>query len=86
MGAVKRWGDSFERECQVIWERAKKLNGDRTSSAGKTALDESQATKAALLTTSVDVPTPSSSVPEVPELLNLQFPLHNSSSFSGLLT
>lgn len=56
MGAVKRWGDSFERECQVIWEKAKKLNGDRASSAGKTALDESQATKAALLTSVMFLP------------------------------
>lgn len=41
-----------------MWERAKKLNGDRASSAGRTALVALQATKAALLT-SVDVPTPS---------------------------
>jgi len=24
VGAVKRWGDSFERKCQIMWEQAKK--------------------------------------------------------------
>lgn len=41
-----------------MWERDKKLNGYRASSAGKTAPVASQATKAALLT-SVDGPNPS---------------------------
>lgn len=47
-----------------MWERAKKLNGDRASSVGRTAMDAMQATKAGLLPTSMDVPNPGFFRPE----------------------
>lgn len=83
-GSVKKWRESFERECHVMWKRSKKWNGDGASFAGTMPrMNHRQKRLPRLQETWMFLMQVSSALRH-PELLNLQFPLHNSSSFSGI--